>query len=111
MTINECSSEARKRLGRLPNIASEENEDVVIEVRGEPTAVIVSYSQYEQMVREREDETRMKALRQLRKVRSRVQENMGGVSREEAYRMAGFGENAIKEVIRHEDEGVMNEGS
>ncbi len=109
MTINVSSSEARKRLGRLLNLASEKNEDVVIEVRGEPTAVIVSYSQYEQMAREREDETRMEAIRQLRKVRSRVQENMDGVSREEAYRMSGFGENAIREVIKYEDDVAAKE--
>lgn len=109
MTINVSSSEARKRLGRLLNLARENNEEVVIEVRGEPTAVIVSYSQYEQMAREREDETRMEALRQLRKVRSRVQENMGGVSREEAYPMSGFGENAIREIIRYEDDVAANE--
>lgn len=109
MTINVSSSEARKRLGRFLNLASEENEDVVIEVRGEPTAVIVSYSQYEQMAREREDEKRKVALRLLRNARARVQENMGGVSREEAYRMAGFGENAIKEIIRHEDEVAAGE--
>ena len=109
MTINVSSSEARKRLGRFLNLASEENEDVVIEVRGEPTAVIVSYSQYEQMAREREDKKRKVALRLLRNARARVQENMDGVSREEAYRMAGFGENAIKEIIRHEDEVAAGE--
>jgi len=109
MTINVSSSEARKRLGRFLSLASEENEDVVIEVRGEPTAVIVSYSQYEQMAREREDEERKEALWLLRNTRARVQEKMGGVSREEAYRMAGFGENAIKEVIRHEDDVAANE--
>ena len=53
----------------------------------------------------------MEALRVLRNVRARVQENVGGVSREEAYRMAGFGESAIKEIIRHEDDVAMNEGS
>ena len=109
MTINVSSSEARKRLGRLLNLASEKNEDVVIEVRGEPTAVIVSYSQYEQMAREREDETRMEAIRKLRQVRSRVQENMGGVSREEAYRMSGFGENAIREIIQYGDDVAAKE--
>lgn len=104
MTINVSSSEARQRLGRFLNLASEENEDVVIEVRGEPTAVIVSYSQYEQMARDREDDKRSEALRLLQNARSRVQEKMVGVSREEAYRMAGFGENAIKEVIQHEND-------
>lgn len=72
MTINVSSSEARKRLGRFLNLASEENEDVVIEVRGEPTAVIVSYSQYEQMARDREDDKRKEALRLLRNTRARV---------------------------------------
>lgn len=109
MTINVSSSEVRKRLGRFLNLASEENEDVVIEVRGEPTAVIVSYSQYEQMAREREDEKRKVALELLRNARASVQENMGGVSREEAYRMAGFGENAIREIIRREDDAASSE--
>ena len=66
----------------------------------------VSYSQHEQMARE--NETRMEDLRVLRNVRARVQEDLGGVSREEAYRMAGFGENAIREFIRHEDDVANN---
>ena len=103
MTISVSSSEARKSLGKLLNLASEENEEVVIEVRGEPTAVIVSYSQYEQLKEEKEARKREEALRLLRSARARVQERMEGVSPEEAYRMAGFGENAIKEILQHED--------
>ncbi len=102
MTISVTSSEARKSLGKLLHLASEENEEVVINVRGEPTAVIVSYSQYEQLTLEREARKREEALRLLRSARARVQERMEGVSREEAYRMAGFGENVIKEILRHE---------
>ena len=104
MTISVSSSEARKSLGKLLNLASEENEEVVIEVRGEPTAVIVSYSQYEQLMEEKECRKREEAVRLLRSARARVQERMEGISDEEAYRMAGFGENAIKEILQHEDE-------
>ena len=109
MTISVTSSEARKSLGKLLHLASEENEEVVIKVRGEPTAVLVSYSQYEQLTKEREARKREEALRLLRSARARVQERMEGVSDEEAYRMAGFGENAIKEILRHENEFVCKE--
>ena len=109
MAISVTSSEARKSLGKLLHLASEENEEVVIKVRGEPTAVIVSYSQYEQLTLEREARKREEALRLLRSARARVQERMEGVSDEEAYRMAGFGENAIKEILRHENEFACKE--
>ena len=108
MTISVSSSEARKGLGKLLILASEKNEEVVIKVRGEPTAVIVSYSQYEQLIKDKEARKREEALRLLRSARARVQERMEGVSREEAYRMAGFGENVIKEIIQHEDEVAAN---
>ena len=49
MTIIVSSREARNSLGRLLRLGSEENEEVVIKVRGEPTAVMVSYAQYEKM--------------------------------------------------------------
>ena len=91
MTISVSSSEARKSLGKLLILASEKNEEVVIRVRGEPTAVIVSYSQYEQLIKDKEARKREEALRLLRSARARVQERMEGVSREEAYRMASFG--------------------
>ncbi|MXZ19841.1 MAG: type II toxin-antitoxin system Phd/YefM family antitoxin [Caldilineaceae bacterium SB0665_bin_25] len=51
---NVSSSEARKRLGRFLNLASEENEDVVIKVRGEPTSVeIVNISRLSEILFDR----------------------------------------------------------
>ena len=78
MTISVTSSEARKSLGKLLHLASEENEEVVINVRGEPTAVLVSYSQYEQLTKEREARKREEALRLLRSARARVAGEDGG---------------------------------
>ena len=104
MTISVTSSEARKNLGKLLRLASEEDEDVVINVRGEPTAVLVPYAKYEEMPKRTKAIGSDEAIRLIRKARARVQERMGHVSDEEAYRMAGFGENAIKEILQHEDE-------
>ena len=53
MTIIVSPSEARNSLGRLLRQANEENEEVVIKVQGEPTAVMVSYAQYEKMPKRR----------------------------------------------------------
>lgn len=71
--------------------------------------MLVSSSQCQQKGFESEDEKMEEAIRLLRNVRARVQEGMDGISREEAYRMAGFGENAIKDIIRYEDDVAANE--
>ena len=78
MTISVTSSEARKSLGKLLNLASEENEDVVINVRGQPTAVMVSVAQYEQLTEGREALKREEAQRLLRSARARVSGEDGG---------------------------------
>ena len=70
MTISVSSSEARKSLGKLLILAREKDEEVVIKVRGEPTAVIVSYSQYEQLIKDKEARKREEALRLLRSARA-----------------------------------------
>ena len=50
-------------------ISVSSSEEVVIKVRGEPTAVIVSYSQYEQLIKDKEARKREEALRLLRSAR------------------------------------------
>ena len=69
----------------------------------------VTWSQYQQKGFESEVENRKEVIRLLRNLRARVQERMVGISREEAYRMAGFGENAIKDIIRYEDDVAAKE--
>ena len=77
MTISVTSSEARKCLGKLLHLASKKNEEVVIKVPGEPTAVMVSYSEYEQFALEREANKKKEALRLLQSAGARSGEDGG----------------------------------
>ncbi len=106
MTINVSSNEARNSLGRLLRLASEENEEVVIRVRGEPTAVLVSYAAYEQLTQLKRIQKAQEALAKIQAARDRVQAKVQDLPPEEAYRQAGFGEQAIQELLAHEQQAV-----
>lgn len=109
MTISVSSNEARNSLGRLLRLASEENEEVVIRVRGEPTAVLVSYAAYEQMAQWKRIQKAQEALAKIRAIRARVQAKVQDLSSREAYRQAGFGEQAIRELLASEQQAAQPE--
>ena len=102
MTTNVSSNEARSHLGRLLRLASEEDEDVVIKVRGEPTAVLISYAEYEQLADLKKMQKRLQAVERLRALRRRIHERIPDLPAEEAYRLAGFSEQATQEIIEND---------
>ena len=98
------SNEARNSLGKLLRMASDDGEEIVIKVRGEPTAVLISYTEYEALAELKQLQKRMQALETLRNIHSRVQQRNEDLPDEEAYRMAGFGEEAIREIIEFDQQ-------
>ena len=100
MTVSVSSNEARNSLGRLLRLAQDENEAVVIKVRGEPTAVLVSYAEYEALAELRRARRAAEALELIRQARARVQERSGEIPPEEIYRQSGFGPQATDEILR-----------
>jgi prevent-host-death family protein len=97
------SNEARNHLGKLLSMVSKDEEEIVIKVRGEPTAVLISYTEYEMLTKLKKLQKRWQALEKLRAVRARVQKRTGDLSDSDAYGLAGFGENARKDLLQYEE--------
>lgn len=93
------STEAQNNFGAVLQWAEQEKDEVIIEKRGKPSAVVMPYTAYEQVIALRKEEKKRKAVEALRAVRQRVQTNTQGLTAEKAYRLAGFGEAVIKETL------------
>lgn len=82
------ASEAKNRLGSLMQWAIKNRDEVVIESRGEPTAVIMPYREYETVTELRERDRRARALAQLEELRKRVQARNQDLTEEAATELA-----------------------
>ena len=99
------ASEAQNNFGAIVQWAEKNQADVVVERRGKPAAVIISYEVYEDLTALRERDRKRKALEELQELRQEVQRRNPDLTAEEAYRAAGFSEQVIQETIRS-DEGL-----
>lgn len=102
MPTTVTSSQARDKFGELLRLASEDNEDVVVTVRQKPTAVFISYAEYEELDQLRKLKKRLEAVEKLRALRKRVQEcvKSDNLTPEQAYAFAGFGNEAITTTLQ-----------
>ena len=65
-------SEAREQLSSLIKIAKDGEDDVVIQNRGRPEVVVISYADYELLKKARENERRKEAIEALRNIACEV---------------------------------------
>lgn len=72
MSRTVSASEAKNRLGSIIDWVVENQEEVIVENRGEPTAVIMSAAEYERVRVLREKARRAEAMEQMRRLRERV---------------------------------------
>jgi len=95
------SSEARENFGALLKWAKDNRDEIVVKLRGEPAAVIMSYGEYQEIAELRELRKRQNALTRLRAVRERVQQRVEEceLSAEKAYALAGLEEEAAKNIL------------
>ena len=91
------ATEAKNRLGALLGYVTEQGDDVIVENRGRPEAVIMSYAAYEEVQALREQKRRADALDRLRALRERVIARNGEMSFEEAEALA---EEVTQEALR-----------
>lgn len=89
-------SEAKNKLSAMMQWAVEHGDGVVIESRGQPMAVIVSFGEYEELMALRERERRRQALAQLEELTSRVQARNADLNDEEAEALA---DEIVRETI------------
>ena len=98
------SSEAKARFGSMLKLARDKHEQVIIEVHGEPEAVLISYSEYQVYEELKERNRRREALEALQALRDEVTANTQDLTEEEAYRLAGVSEGIAKQLIEKDQE-------
>ena len=96
------ASEAQNNFGALVQWAEENQDNVVVERRGKPAAVIIAYEEYQKLEQLREQKRRRKAFEALEAIRTRVAERNPDLTAEEAYRLAGFSEEVIQKTLDYD---------
>ena len=99
------SREAKARFGELLKWADESNESVIVIRYGKPVAVIMSYTEYEEVRKAPQTcELKRKAFEALEALRDEARLQNPGLTAEEAYRLAGFSEEVIQETLKADEE-------
>jgi prevent-host-death family protein len=81
-------SEAKNKLSAMLQWAVEQGDEIVVESRGEPKAVILPYGEYEELLLFREKARRRAVLQQLEALVERVQARNADLNPEEAEQLA-----------------------
>ncbi len=98
------STEAKARFGSMLKLARDKHEQVIIEVHGEPEAVLISYDEYQLLKGLKEQNRRREALEALQALRDEVTTQMSELTEEEAYKLAGISEGIAKKLIEKDQE-------
>jgi prevent-host-death family protein len=93
-------SEAKNKFSAMLDWAIQNKEGVVVESRGQPKAVILSYMEYEAYLSLREKEQRRTALQRMEVLAARVREQNQDLSLDEAEQIAD-------EISRETIEGMV----
>ncbi len=96
MTLNVSTSEAKAKLSRFLQMVAKNREEIIIQKRGDPQAVLIPYSAYEQFNIWREQVRRQQALAELQKLADKVRERNQDLSAVEADELA---DRFVREVI------------
>lgn len=95
------ATEAKNRLGSLIDWVLRNKDEVVVESRGEPKVVVMSFGEYKRIRDEKEQLRRREALESLRRLRKRVQERNRDLSPEEADAIADrFAREIVQDMAR-----------
>ena len=101
MSKRVSASEAKNKFGSIIDWVVENDEEVIIENRGAPTAVIISAAEYESMLGLKEKARRAEALEQMRKLRSGVIARNRDLSPEEGDALADrFSREIVRDMAR-----------
>jgi prevent-host-death family protein len=97
------ATEAKNKLGGIMAWARKNRDDVIIESRGQPNAVIVSIEEYGRILTWRERAKREEALARLERLRQRIGDRNQDLSDQEAGAIAD-------EVSREAVAGLIQKG-
>jgi prevent-host-death family protein len=93
------ASEVQKNFAAIVRWAAAKREDVIVERRRKPTVAIVSYEEYQYLQKLREEQRRREIFAQLEDIRREVALRNTDLTSEEAYRLAGFSEDATRNML------------
>lgn len=96
------ASEAKNRLGAVLSWVQDNQDEVIIESRGEPAVVIMAYTEYEKVKALKEGERRNEALQKLRALREQVRaRNQDITTDEQALQIADrFSHEMIEDMVK-----------
>ncbi|HKP51246.1 MAG TPA: type II toxin-antitoxin system Phd/YefM family antitoxin [Chloroflexia bacterium] len=79
------ATEATNQLGSVVNWVLENQDEVIIESKGEPTVVIMPYSEYEKLKvpKEQQHRQREQAVERMKKLRDEVRASNGDITTDE----------------------------
>lgn len=98
------SSEAQNNFGAMAQWAEANPEGVIVERRGKPVVAVVAYAVYEELRQLQSEKRRREVFETLEALRARVSSRNADLSEEEIYRLAGFSEEVIAEMVERERE-------
>jgi len=98
------ASEAKVLFGAMTDWAAENDDQVIVESHGKPKVVIITYEQYQEMLRLREEARRRGALERLARLAEKVRARNQYLTKEQADELAS---RLTREVI----EEMIAEGS
>ena len=90
------ASEAKTRFGEIMAWARENQDDVIVESRGRPNVVVISFEEYQRVVDLREKARREEILNRLERLSERVRARNQDLSEKEAL---ALGDRFTREVI------------
>jgi prevent-host-death family protein len=95
------ATEMQNRFGTIADWAVESEDDVIVESRGTPKVVLISFAEYEKLRQWREQERRQEVLQRIRALREQVRARNPDLTEETA--------DALAEEIREKTLGRMVE--
>lgn len=96
------STEIQNKFATFLQWTTENNDGVVIEVRGKPKAALISYAEYEELLRLRKLEQKRKALMALDELRKEVRRQNPELTTPQAYQHAEFSPELTQEMVKTE---------
>lgn len=95
------ATEAKNKFGAVLRWIDQNRDEVILESRGEPTAVIMSYQEYERIKHLKEQTRRQEALIRLEALRERILSRNEALTPDEGDAIADrFGREVVEDMAR-----------
>jgi PHD/YefM family antitoxin component YafN of YafNO toxin-antitoxin module len=101
--------EAQQNLGTMLQWAKEHNEGVILQQSGRAEGVLLAFDEYAEFLALRKQRTKRKSLEVIAKLSSEASAHNHDLTIEEAYRLAGFSEEVIQEMLVQDQKSVRKE--